>query len=168
MTARRPGHECRWWQPHLRCCWYVHGDDDGTIIFRFANGGDRLKLLDILNWGALNFGNGGDYFYGAANFNATATDAPDLTGTTAGASLQEATSFNANISNWDTLAVTDVAEMFDAYDVEAPSAFNQSLTTTPGGQNTSHMTDLGNMFRQASAFTPVASTRGIPRSAQRE
>ncbi|MGA9147562.1 MAG: BspA family leucine-rich repeat surface protein, partial [Candidatus Nanopelagicales bacterium] len=139
--------------------------------FRFGTideGGDRLKLLDVSNWGSLNFGNGGDYFYGAANFNATATDAPDLTGTTSLArTFREATSFNANISNWNTLAVTDVAEMFDAYDVEAPSSFNQPLTTTDGGWNTSNMTDMGNMFRKASAFTGDGLSTWDTSSAQR-
>ncbi|MGB3676690.1 MAG: BspA family leucine-rich repeat surface protein, partial [Candidatus Nanopelagicales bacterium] len=141
----------------------------GTIKgFRFANDGDRLKLTDISNWGSLNLGNGGDYFYGAANFNATATDAPDLAGTTSLArTFREATSFNANISNWNTLAVTDVAEMFDAYDVEAPSSFNQPLTTTDGGWNTSNMTDMGSMFRKASAFTGEGLSTWDTSNAQR-
>jgi len=37
----------------------------GTIQgWTFSNGGDRLKILDIQNWGVLNLGNSGGYFYG--------------------------------------------------------------------------------------------------------
>ena len=48
----------------------------------FSNGGDRLKLYSITNWGSLRLGNDGDYFRGCTNLKITATDLLDLTGTT--------------------------------------------------------------------------------------
>lgn len=56
---------------------------DGTIIgWRFNNGGDKYKIIEISQWGNINFGNLGFYFFGAGNLVITATDGPDLTGTT--------------------------------------------------------------------------------------
>ena len=57
----------------------IRGQIDG---WRFNNTGDRKKLSDISNWGSLTLGNAGGYFYGATNLTLTATDAPDLGGTT--------------------------------------------------------------------------------------
>ena len=55
---------------------------DGTIRgFRFNNLGDRNKLLDISNYGSLNLGNNGGYFFGAENLQISATDTLDLSGT---------------------------------------------------------------------------------------
>jgi len=56
---------------------------NGTITgFRFNNGGDKLKLIDISQWGDLNVGNSNGYFYGCSNLDVSATDTLDLTGTT--------------------------------------------------------------------------------------
>ena len=50
--------------------------------WRFNNGGDKLKILELSQWGSLNFGNSDSYFYGASNLKLTASDAPDLNSTT--------------------------------------------------------------------------------------
>ncbi|MFT4312330.1 MAG: hypothetical protein ACMXYF_03810, partial [Candidatus Woesearchaeota archaeon] len=49
----------------------INGTIDG---FRFNNGGDRLKLLEISSFGTLRLGNAGSYFSGTTNLNITATD----------------------------------------------------------------------------------------------
>jgi flagellin-like protein len=55
----------------------------GTIQgFRFNGAGDRLKILEITEWGPLNVGNNGAYFRMCENLDVTAEDALDLTGTT--------------------------------------------------------------------------------------
>ena len=59
------------------------GDKTVTITglvrgWRFANSGDRLKLTNISQWGPLQLGNDGGYFWGAANLQISATDEPDL------------------------------------------------------------------------------------------
>ncbi len=48
----------------------------------FNNGGDRLKMLEILGFGHLNLGNSGGYFYGCQNMVlSNVSDVLDLTGT---------------------------------------------------------------------------------------
>ncbi|NBT57598.1 BspA family leucine-rich repeat surface protein, partial [bacterium] len=113
----------------------------GTLTgFRFNNTGDRLKLLNISQFGSLNLGNNGSYFYGASNLIITASDALDLTGTTnlsfafAGcSSLATAPS----MASWNTSNVTDMSQMFSAAYV-----FNQNI----GAWNTSNVTNMAYMF----------------------
>ena len=53
----------------------------GTIRgWRFNNGGDRLKILNIRNWGTFNMTNDAA-FLGCLNLNATAKDAPIISTT---------------------------------------------------------------------------------------
>jgi surface protein len=118
----------------------------------FHYGGDRLKLVGISQWGTLQFGNSGSYFSGCANLNLTATDAPDLTGTT---SLSYA--FNGctnlgssgNMSAWDVSNVTTMSNMF--YQAES---FNQDIS----GWNVSIVTKMTQMFMLADSFNqPIGS-----------
>ncbi len=121
-------------------------EKDSTLKgWRFANGGDRLKILDVTQWGGLiNFGNNGGYFAGAANLTSSAKDGPDLTGTTNMSSMfSGASAFNQDIGGWDTSQVTNMAGMF-----YGAQAFNQPI----GGWNTSNVTDMAAMFAGAQAF----------------
>ena len=57
---------------------------DGTLdgwSFGYS-AGDKQKLIEISQWGSFGFGDSGINFHGASNLVLTATDAPDLTGTT--------------------------------------------------------------------------------------
>jgi len=118
---------------------------DGTLYgFRFNNVGDRLKLIDITQWGNMRVGNSGGYFYGASNFNSTAADYLDTTGTTnMYAMFNSATAFNQNISAWNTASVTSMVSMF-----QSAYAFNQSI----GNWNVSKVTNMVAMFSSATAF----------------
>ncbi|MBN2155256.1 MAG: BspA family leucine-rich repeat surface protein [Candidatus Lokiarchaeota archaeon] len=144
----------------------------GMIIgWRFANGGDRLKLIEIQQWGSLRLGNSGSYFYGCSNLVLTASDNLDLTGTTSlswafrncydlGSSgdmngwdvssiismqsmFSGASSFNQPIGNWDVCSVTDMYGVFDD-----ASSFNQPI----GNWNVSSVTTMNYMFQYASSF----------------
>ncbi len=144
----------------------------GTIQgFRFNNASDRLKLIDISNWGNLNLGNGNGYFYGCENLEITAIDVLDLTGTTSFASafrdcsslttvhsmnnwdMSDVTNmyalfrgdslFNQNISNWNTSSVWTMALIF-----HSASSFNQDI----GNWDTSGVTTMTYIFNGASAF----------------
>ncbi|MHA1748092.1 MAG: hypothetical protein ACTSYF_05545, partial [Promethearchaeota archaeon] len=82
----------------------------GMIVgWRFNNGGDKLKILEIQQWGCLRLGNSGTYFYGCSNLEHTATDILNLTGTT---NLYRAFMIcrnlgnNGNMSSWDVSSVT--------------------------------------------------------------
>ena len=113
--------------------------------WRFNNGGDRLKILNISQWGGkVNLGNNGNYFYGAENLRSNAADAPDLTGTTdLSGMFADAKLFNGNIGGWNTSGVTNMSHMF-----RGASAFNQPI----GNWNTASVTDMAYMFGGASAF----------------
>ena len=114
--------------------------------WRFNKGGDRLKLLEIRQWGNLRLGNLGSYFYGCSNLIITANDTLDLTGTN---SLYWA--FNGcgnidiveNMNDWDMSNVTDMSYMFyEAYN------FNQDI----GDWDVSNVTEMDHMFGFASDF----------------
>ncbi|MCY3410000.1 MAG: BspA family leucine-rich repeat surface protein [Candidatus Heimdallarchaeota archaeon] len=145
---------------------------DGTIAgWQFGNSFDKLKILEISQWGSFKFGNSGSYFHGASNLNLTATDAPDLSGTltlyqafrwcdnlgstgsmnswntskitTMNYAFQSANTFNQSIANWDMSNVISMVGMFgQAYD------FNQPI----GNWNVSKVTEMYSVFQGAISF----------------
>ncbi len=146
----------------------------GTFVgIVFNNGGDKLKLLNISQWGT-NFRigtNQNSHFYGCTNLTITAIDRLNLTGTvsmnalfrgctsittipginrwntSAVTNMQSVfngcTQFNQDLSNWNTAAVTTMNSTFFG-----ASVFNQSLNTW----NVSQVTTFTSMFQNASAF----------------
>jgi surface protein len=117
----------------------------GTLVgWRFNNGGDRLKLLDVMQWGTMLLGNNGSYFAGTSNMVMSAVDMPDLTGTTNMERMFfQASSFNQPIGGWDVSRVTNMERMFSS-----ASSFNQPI----GGWDVSSVTNMFDMFIRASSF----------------
>ncbi len=114
------------------------------VGWRFDHGGDRSKILTVEQWGDLNLGNNGDYFSGADNLTSTATDSPDLTGTTnLSNAFGEASKLNGGLANWDTSNVTNMSGMF---------RFTEGFNADISGWNTSNVTDMSQMFYNAEAF----------------
>jgi surface protein len=118
----------------------------------FNNTGDRIKILEISQWGTLGFGNVGHNFAGCSNLVLSATDAPNLTGTI---SLRNAFSNSRNLgdignmNSWRVSNVTDMSDMF-----YLASSFNQPL----GSWDVSRVTDMSGMFTGASSFNqPIGS-----------
>jgi hypothetical protein len=139
----------------------------------FNNGGDRLKVLDVKNWGVGTWSSVGlaSAFSGCNVMDVTATDTPDLSIITNGSNMfkncfamvgnssfanwntsnitrpegmfRAARLFNQNISTWDTSSFTRTDNMF--FDAEV---FNQPI----GSWNMSNVANLQNMFRDNSAF----------------
>jgi surface protein len=117
---------------------------DQLDAFAFQNSGDRLKLLEIQNWGRLSVETMVGAFQGCQNLEINATDAPDLSNVTSLNSMfYGASNFNSDIGHWDTSTITDMGLMF-AY---AP-AFNQDI----GEWDTSLVQTMSYMFLGASAF----------------
>jgi surface protein len=123
--------------------------------WRFANGGDRLKLTSISAFGnGFRLGNGGGYFQGCTNLTTVGNDL-DMTGTTSlYYAFHGATKFNGNINGWNVSAVTDFS-----YTFYLNSLFNQPLNAW----NVAAATDMSGMFRGASAFNQPLSSWDVSR-----
>lgn len=108
--------------------------------------GDSLKLLGISEWGIVKLGNAGGYFFRCANLQITATDTPDLSGTTNCTYMFAYCSSIETIpglGGWDMGNVTDMSYMFCW-----ASAFNGDV----GPWDVSNVTTMRGMFNTASAF----------------
>ncbi|MFA6329767.1 MAG: BspA family leucine-rich repeat surface protein [Candidatus Micrarchaeia archaeon] len=114
------------------------------IGFRFNNAGDRLKIINITQWGDLYIGNQGYSFAGCANLNFTGTDNLNLSRVTTLTNMfYNANAFNGNIGGWNTSSVTNMAQMF-----QSAYAFNQNISNW----DTSKVTTMNNLFCIATAF----------------
>jgi surface protein len=112
--------------------------------WRFAGGGDRLKLTSISAFGnRFRLGNSGGYFNGCANLTTVGNDL-DMTGTTTlYYAFYGASKFNGNISAWDVSAVTSFDHTF----------YNNTLFNQPlNSWNVSSATNMSGTFRGAAAF----------------
>ena len=110
--------------------------------WQFNNTGDRLKILNIINWSGLiiDVGSG---FRGCSNLTASAIDAPTITSTNLENCFAECINFNGAIGNWNTSSVTSMGQMF-----RNATAFNQNI----GSWNVGAVTDMSYMFWLASSF----------------
>ena len=81
----------------------ITGDLSG---WRFANGGDKLKMLNVSQWSGLNISTDVG-FWGCTNLTATATDAPLITTTSLSTYFAQCTNFNGDIGNWNVSNVTN-------------------------------------------------------------
>ena len=144
------------------------GGTNTTISgWKFNDGGDKLKIRTITNWGTLNISTNAA-FYGCTNLNVTATNAPtrsstDLSNTFNGCAaltsiggdwdvsnvtsisdmFYGATLFNGDISDWNTGAVQYMVSVF-----YGATNFNQDI----GSWVTSEVTSFVSMFYGARAF----------------
>ncbi len=112
----------------------------------FNNSGDRLKLLDIGQWGDQVWTNTANAFYGCANLQISATDLANMGSVTNMSGMFRGCSIlngPTNIGSWNTANVTDMSNMF----AQSP-AFNQPI----GSWNTANVTSMSQMFTQATAF----------------
>lgn len=123
----------------------------GTLIgWSFAGTGDRLKIIQIDQWGNFNFTQATSHFDGAENLVNMASDVPDLTGVS---SLKHAFKNCKQIgenfgsiglfSTWDVYSVTSMLGLFSG-----ATQFNQDLSDW----NVSSVTNMISMFDQAENF----------------
>jgi surface protein len=117
----------------------ITGDLSG---WQFADGGDKLKMLNVSSWGSLTI-SVGQGFQGCANLTCSATDAPLITSTSLLRYFQDCTNFNGAIGNWDMSNVTSMNRMF-----RTTSSFNQPI----GNWSVQNVTDMLEMFEGATAF----------------
>ena len=115
----------------------------GDILgWRFNDGGDKLKMLNVSNWEGLTISVDSGFF-GCLNLTATAIDAPLITGASLLRYFRDCFNFNGAIGNWNISNVTNMLSTF-----QSATAFNQNI----GSWNTSSVTDMRFMFNAATAF----------------
>ncbi|RUA31268.1 MAG: hypothetical protein DSY77_13210, partial [Bacteroidetes bacterium] len=141
--------------------------DFTRIEFGFQT--DKEKILNIEQWGAIQWKSFESAFRGCSYLNQSATDVPDLVMVTnmkemfLGASL-----FNGDISNWDVSSVNNMRSMFsNAHKMNSDISnwdvsnvtdmvfmFNQadSFNIDLSNWNVSKVTNMSNMFSSANSF----------------
>ena len=103
-----------------------------------SDGSNDIKIRSIEQWGNIEWTTMQDAFRGATSMVYNATDAPDLSGVTSMAGMfRDASSFNGDLSGWDTSEVTDMSAMFSSALI-----FNGDIS----GWDTSEVTDMNTMF----------------------
>jgi surface protein len=112
-------------------------------VIRFGLG-DKLKLLQVKNWGSIKWSSMYSSFSGCSNLTITALDAPDLSNLTdMGYMFNNCWSLNQSINHWDVSNVENMIYMFLNC-----ITFNKSLNSW----NVSKVTNMSFMFANANAF----------------
>jgi surface protein len=116
----------------------------GLNSFRFAGGGDRLKLLSIEQWGNNEWERFESSFSGCENLVINATDRPIFGfGTNCLAMFKNCKSLNHPVNSWDVSQVSLMEEMFAGC-----TAFNQPLSNW----NVINVRSFSGMFEGCTAF----------------
>jgi len=116
---------------------------EGTLQgWQFNNAGDKLKMLDVKQWGVLDLSTE-SAFIGCTNLDASATDAPTVSTTSLRTMFKNCTNFNGAIGNWDISTVTRIDQCF--FDC---SSFNKSLNNW----NVGNVTRMDFLFYNCISF----------------
>ena len=119
-----------------------------AIRFKLPRGGNhpsRNNIIDIIQWGDIAWKSFDSAFSSCENLTMTATDAPDLTEVTSlNRMFVGATSFDSDVSNWDTSTIVDMDFMFSS-----ASSFNVDIS----GWDVSNVTSMSSMLNAATSFS---------------
>ncbi|MBK9023709.1 MAG: BspA family leucine-rich repeat surface protein [Saprospiraceae bacterium] len=137
--------------------------------FYINEGSDRLKFIDIVQWGSVPWSSMAKAFAGCNNMIMSAVDVPNLSNVTDMDNMFKAAHiFNGNIANWDVSNISNMTGLFyhaflfnqdiSAWNVSnvtnmsfmfgSAEAFNQDI----GGWNVSSVSNMSNMFNFAFSF----------------
>ncbi len=117
--------------------------------WRFQNGGDKAKILDISEWGVFDIAITGTFF-GCSNLDITATDAPTVSLSSLKDVFYNCSKLTSigNVAVWDVSSVTSLHNTFNG-----TSLFNQDLSAW----NVGSVTNMINTFN-LSAFNQDISS----------
>ncbi|TSE04664.1 BspA family leucine-rich repeat surface protein [Aquimarina algiphila] len=114
----------------------------------FNDTGDKEKIIEILEWGIIEWQTMENAFYGCENLNFDAIDSPDLSRVTSLKNMfRDCDVFNGIVNNWDISTVTDISGMF------SNTRFNRPLANW----NTSRVTDMSETFQSSNFNEPLDS-----------
>ncbi|MCL6294525.1 BspA family leucine-rich repeat surface protein [Jejuia spongiicola] len=116
-----------------------------SIDFSTSDVFDQRKIIEVMQWGDIEWTTMEGAFAGCTNLEYTATDIPDLSKVTSMEDMfSGCTSLvgNDSFNNWDTSNVTNMRNTF------ASTNFNEDI----GGWNVSNVTDMYRMFVSSKAF----------------
>lgn len=89
---------------------YITGN---FLNIRFNNGGDKLKVLSVDQWGDIAWDSFNGAFRGCANLTANYTDVPDTSAVLSlNMTFRDCTLWNGSINDWDTSSVNDMFYTF--------------------------------------------------------
>ncbi len=142
---------------------------DFPRIYFNNNAGQRDKIQSIEQWGTNPWSSMREAFRGCSNLVYNASDAPDLSGVTDLHGMFEgASSFNGDISSWNTSNITNISSTFagatsfnrdlNAWDVSNVTSMSSmfsganSFDGNISGWNTSSVTNMSSMFAGATSF----------------
>jgi surface protein len=119
--------------------------------FAFSDTNDKLKILNISNWGTFNLSLTAT-FNGCSNLTSNAIDAPLITTFSLVQTFRNCTVFNGNISNWNVSSANNFSGIFSN-----ASAFNQNISSW----NTANVTNMFFAFFGATSFNQNLSNWNI-------
>jgi len=119
---------------------------NGFNRIAFDNGGDKLKITDVKQWGEVAWSSFNAAFRGCSNMLTTATDIPNLSSVTDMFFMfANASSANPNVTNWDVSSVTSMFAMFFNASSANPDVTNWDVSS---------VTNMKSMFFNASSANP--------------
>lgn len=153
-------------------------DGDFTAVY-FANGGDKLKLSSIDNWGTNQWTIFGFCFYGCSNMTANYIDSPDSSICNSFQNqFRDCINFNG-VVDFDASLVTSMNGMFyGCTNFNQPINFNSPVLSNPSSMlrgctnfnstvnltTSSSLTNLSRMFQQCTNFNSaitISDTSGV-------
>jgi surface protein len=113
---------------------------------------DKLKIINIKDWGNIVWSSFNTAFNGCSNLDVTATEAPVLSGLTDLTGMFRLCSSlvgNSTFNTWNTSTVTNISTMF-----QSATLFNAPISSW----NTSNVTQMVSTFSNATSFNqPIGS-----------
>jgi len=117
--------------------------NNSTLIdIRFNAGGDRNKIIDISQWGSVEFKSNA-VFFNCNYLDVSATDAPAINTNGLSSLFRGCFSFNGAINHWDISGVTQLNNCF-----ESSYTFNQPLNDW----DVSQVTNANFIFKDCRSF----------------
>jgi surface protein len=123
---------------------------NGFNRIQFNDGGDKLKITDIKQWGDVVWSSFSSAFWGCSNMLVTATDVPNLSSVTTMRNMfSSASSANPDVSSWNVSNVTSMRGVF-----AGASSANPDVSSW----NTSKVSDMRGVFYRATSANPDVSS----------